>query len=542
MLLGLVGSASASTVDESAPVFLEQIDVRAVDVEVVVRKGGEAVTGLAAEDFRILLDGDEVPIDAFAEIHAGATDAGPVVTRYLVFVDDDFSVPSRRNAVLRELSDQVELMAAQDRMAVVAWDGKQVQLLSSWRGPDESLREVLEQAMDRPAYGLKRHSEWSRLQSAMSYQDRLGVDAGRSFSSIGFSGASRPGTVGPRSAAQLQGRVGQLSSALASAMRGFGQADGRRVALFLSGALPPFESDRAFVNSRSNSLDRLSDRVKARRFFSSAVMAANRLGYTIYPVDVGGAAGALGTLGVSADIRSVGEAAYRRRVARDDEAHSDDPLLFMAEATGGRALLDGARLQALRRVIADTRSYYRFGITPQGRGDDGEQRLQIEWLGGSGAVEIRARRGFLDLSPTARVTMAVESAHLFDLPLPQGVGFGVEVADFAARSRGRIAVPLTLRFPASGFTFLPGSEGEVARLELRIAASDDRGETADVPVVPIEVLRGEIVDGEVTWSTVLELRRRPHRLLLAIHDPLGERVLAQRLSIEPRTKSDPSRR
>lgn len=128
-LVALAASAPASAVDESAPVFLERIDVRAVDVEVVVRRGGQVVTGLRAEDFRISLDGDDVAIDDFAEIQAGVTDAGPVVTRYLVFVDDDFSIPSRRNAALGRLRDQVDLLADQDRMAVVAWNGQQVELL-----------------------------------------------------------------------------------------------------------------------------------------------------------------------------------------------------------------------------------------------------------------------------------------------------------------------------------------------------------------------------------------------------------------------------
>ncbi|MEO1370337.1 MAG: hypothetical protein AAFX50_24415, partial [Acidobacteriota bacterium] len=249
-------AAPASAVDESAPIFLEQIDVRAVDVEVVVRRGGKAVTGLRAEDFRISLDGEAVAIDDFAEVRDGATGSGSVVTRYLVFVDDDFSIPSRRNAALGRLREQVDLLSQDDRMAVVAWNGQQVELLSPWLGPGEPLRDVLSDAASRPAYGLKRHSEWSRLRSEMTYRDRLGAGPGRSFSSIGFSGASRPGPAGPRSVAQLRERVGQLSSALASAMRGFAQPPGRKVVLFFSGALPPLDGESAFADARSSSLDR----------------------------------------------------------------------------------------------------------------------------------------------------------------------------------------------------------------------------------------------------------------------------------------------
>src|SRR5947199_10133413 len=52
----------------------ETIDVRVVNVEAVVTGGsGERVRGLTAGDFRLLVDGREVPVEYFAEVGEGAS-------------------------------------------------------------------------------------------------------------------------------------------------------------------------------------------------------------------------------------------------------------------------------------------------------------------------------------------------------------------------------------------------------------------------------------------------------------------------------------
>ena len=53
-------------------IFGEKIDVRAIDVEVVVADAaGKRVRGLKAADFRLLVDGKEERLDSFAEVVEG---------------------------------------------------------------------------------------------------------------------------------------------------------------------------------------------------------------------------------------------------------------------------------------------------------------------------------------------------------------------------------------------------------------------------------------------------------------------------------------
>ncbi|MDX1644163.1 MAG: hypothetical protein R3244_07380, partial [Thermoanaerobaculia bacterium] len=164
-----------------AGVFGEIIEVRVINLEVVVTdEEGRRVTGLTPDQFRLLVDGEEVPIEFFTEIRSGVameqpgvelgmelapgTAAGePVGTSYLVFLDEFFSIARDRNLVLDALIDQLGGMGPRDRVAVVAFDGRSLEMLSSWSTSPDEVRQVLEQAKERPAKGLSRIAERNRF-------------------------------------------------------------------------------------------------------------------------------------------------------------------------------------------------------------------------------------------------------------------------------------------------------------------------------------------------------------------------------------------
>src|SRR3954453_13452827 len=55
-----------------ASLFGEQIDVRVVNVEVVVTdKQGNRVAGLRPSDFRLRIDGKDAPVEYFTEVRGG---------------------------------------------------------------------------------------------------------------------------------------------------------------------------------------------------------------------------------------------------------------------------------------------------------------------------------------------------------------------------------------------------------------------------------------------------------------------------------------
>src|SRR5918999_2149876 len=187
--IAVICAASVLTVTARAqqpPSFGEEIDVRVVNIEVVVTDPeGLRVPDLKPADFRLLVDGKEVPIEYFSEIQEGrsvtapAAEEGPgtaagvqsvapegvVGTYYLVFVDDYFSIASLRNEVLKALKADLARLGPEDRMAVVAYDGGRLAPLPDWSGARSDLDRALDQAMARTARGFDRATEFRGLQS-----------------------------------------------------------------------------------------------------------------------------------------------------------------------------------------------------------------------------------------------------------------------------------------------------------------------------------------------------------------------------------------
>jgi VWFA-related protein len=164
---------------DPASAFGEELDVRVVNVEVVVtnRKGGR-VTDLKPEDFRLLVDRQPVSVEYFTEVREGQSLAAPSAagapeasqepgaqagTSYLVFIDDFFAIAAQRDDVLKSLRKDLSRLGPQDRMAVVAWDGGRLKRLTGWSQSHQVLAEALDQAMRRPARGLVGRRDLERL-------------------------------------------------------------------------------------------------------------------------------------------------------------------------------------------------------------------------------------------------------------------------------------------------------------------------------------------------------------------------------------------
>lgn len=543
---------------EPPPVFGDVVDVSVVNVEAVVTRDGEPVHDLRPEHFTLLVDGRTVPIEFFSEIRAGRAVADPVSgtgvsvspfdqrfaagesmpRRYLVFIDEYFALPRDRDRVLDGLEADLEQLRAEDRMAIVAWDGRQVELLSGWTASRSTLRAALDVARARPAYGLQRRSEARQVESLLRYSQR--TTTGRSFSSIGFNGSrgigrNTIGTRGIEAQGELRSKLIRRSAAASATLRGFGRPDGRRVLLFLAGGLPEAALSALSAVRDVELRGEPPGPWDSEELVEALVTSANRLGWTIYPValdetrasELGGAA-----IG-DPDLQdfATGRARARLDLVRDG-------LREIAAATGAVPVFGGARRHVLDMAADDTRSYYSLGFTPSWRRDDSLHELEIAVAAPDGRrVDVRTRAGFADLSSSTRVTMQVESAHLFGAPLVGGGSLRLEPGTPEPQGRRRMVLPVRLFVPLDQITKLPaGPNGAWAsRLELRVVGTDERGDAADVPVITLD-LRGERAPapGEIgTLETRLELRRRGHRLLLALYDPPSARLLGARIEIEP---------
>lgn len=245
-VLVLAGNPSAGQ-DVSLPdLFADTIDVRVVNVEVVVTdREGYRILGLEASDFELLVDDQPVPVSYFTEVDDGRAIASlddgrppasleararnvplldlhePVGTNFLIFLDQ-FSVVRRyRERVLDRLTEELHLLRPGDRVAIVAFDGSNVSLLLDWTSSSGEIEDTLRQARPRKA--------------------RLG----------------RVASPGP----PFRQTERALMAATAT-VRSFAAARGRKVMLLLADEW----------------------RVQDLRSYDSLIDAANLVGYTLYPI------------------------------------------------------------------------------------------------------------------------------------------------------------------------------------------------------------------------------------------------------------------
>lgn len=515
----LFQAPGAAQEEPPAPVFGEVLEVRVVNVEVVVTdRQGERVSGLDVSDFELFVDGEEVSIDYFTEVRGGiavepepadatreAQDVpalrpgSPVGTSYLVFVDEYFSYRDDRNRVLEALQEQLSHLTPEDRMALVAYDGQELEMLSNWSGSQTQLERALRRAQGRPAHGQQRTFE--RRSHDLQRRAATGVFS-RDASGLGMEERDY--------VKRLTDQLERVVLAASSTLRGFGSPPGRKVMVLLSGGWP-FDPVDWVMNATARPVFESMQR-RGEELFAPLVASANLLGYTLYPVDTSG------VQGKGVQFRGPGDelgSPTGLSSVRENEVHS--ALQHLARETGGTALLDTARQDVLETTVADTRSYYWLGFTPSWQGDDERHAIEVRVLRPD--LEVRGRAGFEDLSRQREVTLVVESALLFGAP-PSPQPLLVRFGKPDKAGGGKVDVPLIIGIPLDAVTLLPIEGRLVAQLELRVAVIDERGGRNDIPVVPIALAMEEAPEeGKLArYETAVRLRQRPSKVVVAIYD------------------------
>ncbi|HSF43418.1 MAG TPA: VWA domain-containing protein [Thermoanaerobaculia bacterium] len=518
-VLVMAALAVPATGQEPANVFGESIDVRVVNVEAVVTgRNGRVVRGLSPGDFRLLVDGQEVPIEFFSEIVEGEavsrpggegtaeTAPAPVIARQgrsvLVFIDESFSVITHRNQVLRQIAGDLGLLGPEDEMAVVAFDGLQLSRLSGWSRDAAGLARVFQAAEKRPSGGLRmvaaRRSEANNraLQSDAQSEDDY-------FKAGEIDGAGETREKALRELApspEIYSRYVQVPEAAAAALRAFsGEDRGRKVLLYLSGG----PSSPALARD------------------------ANQYGYTIYPVDVQG----IDTGFINNDVANAGPLPIDLLFS-PTERLTEAGFESLARATGGKVSLNGNRERALERAVEDTRVYYWLGFTPSWRGDDRSHsiRLEVQRRG----LTARSRRSFTDLSPlreTARRTEEIlmlggeERSRLLRVELGTPVAAGLR----------QLRIPVLLDVPFESLTPLPQAEGFAVRAILSMGAVDRDGGRSGLMQVPLNLVLPEAPapGGFAKFETLITVRRAEQRLVFTLRDPVADTVLWGETEFKP---------
>jgi VWFA-related protein len=542
------------TADDAVPlVFGEVLDVRVVNVEVVVTdKQGERVRGLDVGQFRLKVDGQEVPIEFFSEIVGGdvvtregggpapdvpALSPGkPVGTSYLVFIDDFFTIARDRDRVLRALQEQVSRLTPEDRMAIVAYDGRSLTMLTSWTNSERVLLDALREAESRPTSGLMRQAELR--QNDEDRRNRREIES----TTLAFLDEDDPQQrlemrLDPAELGYATRLVDQLRRSVDAAvatLRGFADPPGRKAMLLLSGGWPHNAAEYTVNDFDADLIDVVSAGADpmipaGRQLYGALSDAANLLGYTLYPIDVPGLVRESRDASFGAPSNEA-EASIGGLFPRELQAHAS--LEFLADETGGRALINSLRDDALELVESDTRSYYWLGFTPQRTQSDEAHEIEVEVL--QPGLEVRSRESFLDFSRSKELTMMVESALLFGSP-PSTTPLELKFGSPQRAGSGKMTLPLEVGIPMDAVSMLEQGGRYAADLELRITVMEDKGGRSDTPVATIQI-RGDRPPqpGQFfRYETNLEMRRKPHRVVVAAWDPVSGTILSSSAEVTP---------
>ncbi len=532
--LGLLAAALAVALParpqapaQEPPTFGEVIEVSVVEVEVVVTdERGDRVRGLARGDFRLRVNGGETPIDYFDEIRDGlmmpapraaeAAGAGeeraaaaaaapePAPVRFLVFLDDYFTDRRYRAAMLDRVTAELDTLRTDDRMAVVRFSGRGLEVLSDWTSSRSELERVLLEARKMPTSDLERET---RLSTFVDSTDQVRLLA-----------------------KQIEETVG----AVVAAMRGYSDMPERKVLLLASSGwpyqlwpLPPSRrlsidgpADRGAAVTEDVAADTLGGRARSeavraggRKLIAPVSDAANLLGYTVYPMHLGAHAGGPGaganTMTGGADV---------------EEMEPFQALQYVADETGGRVVAYAHAIERPFEVVAeDTATYYSLGFRAPMTGDGGRREIAVEVL--RPGLEVRHRLGYRDLTRAERADLETEAALLTG-----GTGgppLEVVLGEPTGGARS-VELPFTVRIPMDWVTMVPAGPGVyVANLELRVAALDEKGDRSELTAIPIE-LRGPAPPpgSHATYEAAVKLRRRVQRLVFTLTDPVGGETLS----------------
>ncbi|HBL26677.1 MAG TPA: hypothetical protein DD490_07570 [Acidobacteria bacterium] len=490
--------AQAAAPEDVAGTAGEVIDVRVVNVEAVVTdEASQPVAGLGPADFRLLVDGREVAIDYFTEIAAGravpaaATGAESPVSpiepaaavgrSYLVFIDESFSVASLRDKVLQRLAADLALLGPEDRMAVLAFDGEHIEVLAAWTSDRIDLARALEVALRRPTRGNQllaaERSRAADLDFAVEVVSELNTE--QEIETMLREPMQR------RANPEARSQLGRTAAAMAAAVRAFELPPGRKVMMLLSGGW--------------------SLRV-APQLFGPLIEAANRLGYTLYPVDV---------------------------------AQGDAQILrgfdVLARATGGR-VAGSVKQSVLREVAADSGTYYWLGFSPTWKGDDRAHTLAVEVR--RPGLTVRTRSSFTDVSKRTDTLLRAEGVLLFGGAAQE---HRIQVTMGGMRPLGRrgkvMDADISFGIPVEALAFHPFEDGFAAEVPVALSALDEEGGRAEMPGLQLSVMVAEVPPpgSFARCNTTIRLRRAPQRLVFTVPDAIRGTVLwgEARITVEP---------
>jgi VWFA-related protein len=526
LALLLAASVQAQTPDAPRPVK-GSVETVAAEVEVlVVDKKGTPVDGLTRDDFRLFVNGKEMPLDwfeappapgasAMASVPAApAATAAPPVTastpssraHSTVFVISSLHVDvGAQKAGLDALRAYADRLPDGEQASVYLLDNGARRLVGF-----TSDRKELKKAIDRPrrilpsAYAFEaRNDEWVGRSRQML----------RNLGTVLDSLASRPE---PKTVVMLTGPLwptGNITPVEGAVVQRAGMGGAPRTSaspISATDTITHYNNPVATRGERQwNFLGEAKD-LENQAFLARATIVALDPSGILAP-------------GGQADTKTLDD---RDLIAAGDSwEFRNDTFALIAEATGGVRLgfsnksvdliLDASRLLAKR---------YRLGFTPPD-GTSARRDVRVEMTRPGLVVHTASGQRSLTAETAARARFA---GLLLSAEAPRGdFTIAVEMKSPTSK-RTDDALPFDILVPVSAVYAEERGENKRAKLELLVSAVDDEGRASEPIVIPfsVELAKATALDGAFFRkdSTFSIDKRWKGRLFVGVRDTATNRL------------------
>lgn len=537
----------------------ETVEVRVVNVEVVATdRAGHWLSGLEREDFRLLIDGKEVPIEYFSAFEgtrasvvrgaSGVAGAGEAVgapggqvsetgNLPLLIVDYDarFSRPGIARRALETLREQLGELLESTRAIMVARQGMSLVIEQPFTRDLDLLDAALGRLVERkvPSLGsADRQLLISRLERAID-PELAGLseeDEGVLDTALDLLRQVRIQAEVERQAQRAA--IAQLESLVAS----LAGLPGRKAILYLGPGIQPQPAEALYriwwskYRSISSGLGIVS--IESEMGLEIAVARltrllgkANEAQVAFYGHDPRGVRGQ-GTV----EFESIAASEF----TESDTKSAQQWILSLARSTGGVGRVNSADLEGLvTEMMEGFRNYYSLGFSP-GEAFPESGKVRVELVNKGGRVRhfdryvIRTgKRGLEELTVAALLTeMAINP-----------MGIQVEMEEPERQSDGTYLVSLLVKIPIASLTLVPQGARHVGRLSVVVQAQGAGGDLSEpaTGVVAVELENEQLLtslNGMAGYRLKMRVSKGEQRIAIGVRDEIAQRDSALRMVIK----------
>ncbi|HEX8619982.1 MAG TPA: VWA domain-containing protein, partial [Thermoanaerobaculia bacterium] len=479
--------AQRKPAEPESPRLVENIDVRVIDVDVIVTdRRGNFVPGLKKEDFEILENGIPKTISNFYEVEGTrakavvADEVGGQVTapaapaanneeikRRIIFYVDNLSLnPFNRNRVFKQMKEFVKTAMRPGDEAMIATYNRSMKVRVPFTRDIAQIESIVDSLAKESGLGVAARSEQKttqdRIRDAQSYEEAIAT--ARTYASS-VEHDLRQGVASLNALmSTLAGVEGKKILVLTS--EGFPIQPGRDMFAFIE----DIAREKGWTNIGGTQLEGMS--FDGTSLIQSVAKTANANDITLYTVHAAG-------LQAANEMSAENARPTSMIVSHAAMSNTTDSMQMMAQMTGGLASVNTNNFElAFQKIQRDLESYYSIGYRAGTERVDRQRYLTVRTKNRD--YRVRSRQTFVEKSVYAEMSDRVVASLLYrvkenDLGILARVGTPVPIED------GYFRVPVDVKIPMESLTLLPQGQTEyVGGFDVYIVVANKENDMSDV--------------------------------------------------------------